>query len=113
MRYQWVKVLMKKDKPYYVKVESETFIDSKPYVDDCLKKQGISLDNIDRYMVVTGPGRAPKTRNFHYKRREDVPIGQIRCESCKKVVPEDTNICVYFGAIFNKRLIELTNNGSN
>ena len=108
MRYQWVKALMKNENPYYVKVESETFIDSKPYVDDCLKKHGISLDNIDRYMIVTKPGRTPKARIFYYER----PVGLIICDSCGKLVPEDTNICVYCGAIFNKRLIELTNNGS-
>ena len=100
MRHQWVKVLMKNEKPYYVKVESETFIDSKPYVDDCLKKQGISLNNIERYMVVTGPGRAPKTRNFYYNQLEGVPFGLRRCESCSKVVPKG-NICIYCGNKFN------------
>ena len=111
MRHQWVKVLMKNEKPYYVKIRSPTFIQSIPWVAECLEEQGISSDNIDRYMVVTGPGRAPKTRNFHYKRKEDVPIGQIRCESCKKVVPKNTNTCLNCGHIFNKRLLELTKNG--
>ena len=100
MRHQWVKVLMKNEKPYYVKVESETFIDSKPYVDECLKKQGISLDNIDRYMVVTGPGRTPKDRKFYYEQPEDVPFGLRRCESCSKVVPNG-NVCIYCAHKFN------------
>ena len=109
MRYQWVKVLMKNEKPYYVKIKSPTFVQSIPWVAQCLEEQGIPSDNIDRYMVVTGPGRTPKDRKFYYER----PVGVIICDSCGKHVPESTNICINCGHIFNKRLLELTKNGSN
>ena len=114
MRPQWVKVIMKNGKPYFVKIKSPTFVQSIPWVAECLEDHGISSSNIDRYMVVTGPGRTPKSRIFYYERPEDledVPIGQIRCESCKKVVPKNTNTCLNCGCIFNTRLLELTKNG--
>ena len=107
MRTQWVKVLMKKEKPYFVKIKSPTFVQSIPWVAKCLEEQGILSTNIEQYLVVTGPGRTHKSRVFHYER----PVGLIICDSCGKLVPEDTNICISCGHIFNERLIELTNNG--
>ena len=107
MRFQWVKVLMKKEKPYFVKIKSPTFVQSIPWVAKCLEDQGISSNNIEKYLVVTGPGRTPKSRIFYYER----PVGVIICDSCGKLVPENTNICISCGNVFNKRLIELTNNG--
>jgi len=109
MRSQWVKVLMKKEKPYFVKIKSPTFVQSIPWVAECLEGHGISSSNIDRYMVVTGPGRTPKARIFYYERPEGVPYGLTRCESCDKIVPKG-NVCIYCKNIFNPRLIELTNN---
>ena len=105
MRSQWVKVLMKKGNPYFVKIKSPTFVQSIPWVARCLEEQGISSDNIEKYLVVTGPGRTPKARIFHYER----PVGLIICEGCGNLVPMRTNICVSCGYIFNKRLIELNN----
>lgn len=110
MPYQWVKVLMKNGKPYYVKIKSPTFVQSIPWVAECLEEQGILSKNIDRYMVVTGPGRTPKKRIFYYEQPEGVPYGLRRCDSCGKVVPKG-NICIYCKNIFNERLRELTNNG--
>jgi len=107
MRFQWVKVLMNEGKPYFVNIESPTFVHSIPWVAACLKGHGISSDNIKQYTPVVGPGRAPKKRIFYYKR----PVGQTICGSCGNVVPEDTNICISCGNVFNKRLRELTNNG--
>ena len=107
MRFQWVKVLMKKEKPYFVKIKSPTFVQSIPWVAKCLEEQGILSTNIEQYLVVTGPGRAPKSRIFYYER----PVGLIICDSCDKLVPENTNICIYCGNVFNKRLMELTKNG--
>ena len=107
MPYQWVKVLMKNGKPYYVKIKSPTFVQSIPWVAQCLEDHGISSDNIKKYLVVTGPGRTPKARIFYYER----PIGLMICEECGKLVPKGTNICLNCGDIFNPRLRELTNNG--
>ena len=107
MRFQWVKVIMNEGKPYYVKIKSPTFVHSIPWVATCLKGHGISSDDIKQYTPVLGPGRSPKNRVFYYNR----PVGQIICVSCGNVVPGDTNICLSCGAIFNKRLLELTNNG--
>lgn len=107
MRFQWVKVLMNEGKPYYVKIKSPTFVQSIPWVAVCLKEHGINSDKIKQFMVVTGPGRTPKNRIFYYER----PVGQIICKDCGFVVPEDTNICIRCGSVFNERLIELMNNG--
>ncbi len=107
MRFQWVKVLLKKGNPRFVKIASSIFITTMPWVARCLEDHGISSDNIEKYLVVTGPGRTPKSRIFYYER----PVGLKICENCGKLVPEDTNICVYCGTLFSKRLIELVNNG--
>ena len=107
MRFQWVKVLMKRGKPYFVRIESSIFIDTIPWVARCLEDHGISSDKIKQYMIVTGHGRTPKRRIFYYER----PVGLRICDGCGKLVPEDTNICLSCGVLFNKRLIELTNNG--
>ena len=107
MRFQWVKVIMEKGKPYYVKVESPTLIDSIPWVALCLEDHGISSDNIKLNTIVTGPGRTPKSRIFYYER----PVGLTICDSCGKLIPKNTNICISCGNVFNERLIELTNNG--
>jgi hypothetical protein len=108
MVYQWVKVIMKNDKPYYVKIQSPNFIQAIPWVARCLQEQGISSANIEKYSVVKRPGRPPKNRIFYYER----PNGMKICESCGKMVPKDTNICIMCGAIFNERLIELNNVGN-
>ena len=108
MRFQWVKVLMKKEKPYFVKIKSPTFVQSIPWVAKCLEDQGISSTNIEKYLVVTGPGRTPKSRIFYYER----PLGLIICEECGKLIPVNTNICISCGNVFNERLIQLTNNGN-
>ena len=100
MRHQWVKVLMKNEKPYYVKIKSPTFVQSIPWVAQCLEEHGISSTNIEKYTVVTGPGRAPKTRNFHYERPEGVPFGLKKCEACGKIVPNG-HVCIYCAHKFN------------
>jgi len=110
MRYQWVKVIMKNEKPYYVKIKNPTFFDTIPWVAQCLEDHGISSDNIKLNTIVTGPGRTPKSRIFYYER----PVGVIICDSCGKLIPKGTNICLSCGVLFSKRLLELTtNNGAN
>ena len=108
MRFQWVKVLMYEGPPYFVKVEGPTFLHSVPWVVACLKGHGISSKEIKQFTPVLGPGRSPKKRIFYYER----PVGQIICGNCGNVVPENNNICISCGKIFNQRLIELTNNGN-
>jgi len=108
MRFQWVKVLLKRGKPRFVKIASSIFIDTIPWVARCLEDHGISSDNIEKYLVVTGPGRTPKSRIFYYNR----PVGLTICEDCGKLVPKDNNICISCGFLFSKRLIELTNSGN-
>jgi len=108
MRSQWVKVLMKEGKPYFVKIKSPTFINTIPWVARCLEDHGISSDETERYMTVTGPGRTPKSRIFFYEK----PVGLMICSSCGKLIPENINMCISCGNIFNDRLTKLTNNGN-
>jgi len=107
LRFQWVKVKMKKAPPYFVKIASPIFISTIPWVARCLEEHEISSDDIEKYMIVNGPGRTPKSRIFYYEK----PIGVMICHSCGKLIPENTNICINCGVLFRKRLIELTNNG--
>jgi len=111
MRNQWVKVLMKEGKPYFVKIKSPTFIQSIQWVAECLEEHGIPSSNIDRYLVVTGPGSTPKNRIYYYEQPKGIPFGLRKCEACGRIVPKG-NVCIYCKNIFNKELIELNGNGS-
>jgi len=109
VRYQWVKVIMYNEPPYFVRIANPVFYDTIPWVARCLEDHGISSSDIKLNTLVTrAPGKTPKSRIFYYER----PIGLMICDNCGKTVPEDTNICINCGNVFNERLIELNKNGN-